>query len=108
MIRKPPADWQPLNEDAAVRMVRNTTTFAKGAVGTARRSGHAVRGVVCYFFAIIWGYAAITVGLATGSPITIFGVGGLAAFMFWAGSRAFSRAFSGEVDAGSPSENAAT
>ncbi len=28
---------------------------------------HAARGLVCYFFAIIWGFAGVASGLATGS-----------------------------------------
>ena len=66
MIRKPPADWQPLNEGAAVRTVRTATAVATGGARVARRGGHAVRGLVCYFFAALWGFTAIASGLATG------------------------------------------
>jgi hypothetical protein len=92
MIRKPPADWQPLNEGTAVRTVRTAAAVAKGSVTVARRGGHAVRGLFCYFFAILWSFTGIAGGLATGSLPTIIGVGAMAAFMFWAGNRAFAKA----------------
>ena len=92
MIRKPPADWQQLNEGAAVRTVRAASAVAKGSATAARRGGHAARGLVCYFFAIIWGFAGIAGGLATGSLPSIIGIGAMAAFMFWAGRRAFAKA----------------
>ena len=63
MIRKPSADWQRLNESAAVRTVRTAAAVAKGSADVARRGGHVVRGLFCYFFAIIWGFAAIASGL---------------------------------------------
>jgi hypothetical protein len=92
MIRKPPADWQRLDEGAAVRTVRTAAAVAKGSAGVARRGGHALRGLLCYFFAILWGFAGIAGGLATGSLPSIIGVGAMAAFMFWAGRRAFAKA----------------
>jgi hypothetical protein len=91
MIRKPPADWQPLNEGAAVRTVRTAAAVATGSASVARRGGHAVRGLLCFFFAILWGFAAIVSGLA-GSLPSLIGVGAMAAFMFCAGSRAFAKA----------------
>jgi hypothetical protein len=57
MIRKPPADWQPLDEGAAVRTVRTAAAVATGSARLARRGGYAARGLVCYVFAIIWGLA---------------------------------------------------
>jgi hypothetical protein len=92
MIRKPPTDWQQLNEGAAIRTVRTAAAVAKGSVGVARRGGHALRGLFCYFFAILWGFAGIAGGLATGSLPSIIGVGAMAAFMFWLGNRAFAKA----------------
>ena len=92
MIRKPPADWQQLNEGAAVRTVRTAAAVAKGSARVARRGGHALRGLLCYFFAILWGFAGIAGGLATGSLPSIIGIGAMAAFMFWAGHRAFAKA----------------
>ena len=92
MIRKPPADWQRLDEGAAVRTVRTATAIAKGSASVARRGGHAARGLFCYFFAIIWGFAGIASGLATGSLPSIIGIGAMAAFMVWAGRRAFAKA----------------
>ena len=91
MIRKPPADWQPLDEGAAVRTVRTATAVAAGSVTVARRGGHALRGLVCFFFAIIWGFAAIASGLS-GSLPSLIGIGGLAALMFWVGRRSFAKA----------------
>jgi hypothetical protein len=91
MIRKPPADWQPLHEGAAVRTVRTAAAVATGSVNVARRGGHAVRGLFCYLFAILWGFAAIVSGLA-GSLPSLIGIGAMAAFMVWAGRRAFAKA----------------
>ena len=91
MIRKPPANWQPLNEGAAVRTVRTAVAVAKSGAGVAQRGGHVVRGLFCYFFAILWGFAAIASGLGGGLP-SIIGIGAMAAFMFWAGGRAFTKA----------------
>jgi hypothetical protein len=91
MIRKPPADWNRLNEGAAVRTVRTASAVAKGSVDVARRSGHVVRGLFCFLFAIIWGFAAIASGL-DGSLPSLSGIGAMAAFMVWAGRRAFAKA----------------
>ena len=55
----------------------------------ARRGGHAVRGLVCYFFAALWGFVAIGLG---GSLPSLIGIGAMAAFMVWAGHRAFAKA----------------
>ena len=90
MIRKPSADWQRRDESAAVRTVRTAAAVAKGSATVARRGMHAVRGLVCYFFAIIWGFVAIASGL-TGS-LSIIGIGAMAALMFWLGSRSFAKA----------------
>jgi hypothetical protein len=92
MIRKPPADWQPLNEGAAVRTVRTVTAVATGGASVARRGGHAVRGLACYFFAILWGFTGIGGGLATGNLPMIIGVGAMVAFMLWMGRRSFAKA----------------
>ena len=91
MIRKPQPGWQPLREGAAVRTVHTAAAVAKGGVRVARRGGHAARGLVCYFFAAIWGFAAIASGLG-GSLPSLIGIGVMAAFMFWAGRRAFTKA----------------
>jgi hypothetical protein len=92
MIRKPPADWQRPDEGAAVRTVRTAAAVAKGSTEVARRSGQVMVGLACYFFAILWGFAGIAGGLATGSLPTIIGIGAMAALMFWAGRRAFAKA----------------
>ena len=91
MIRKPPANWPRLDEGAAVRTVRTATAVAKGSVTVARCGMHAVRGLICYFFAALWGLVAIVSGLA-GSLPNLIGIGAMAAFMVWAGSRAFAKA----------------
>jgi hypothetical protein len=91
MIRKPPADWQQLNEGVAVRTVRTAAVVAKGSASVVRRGGHAARGLLCFFFAIIWGFAAIASGLG-GSLPSLIGIGAMAAFMVWAGRRAFAKA----------------
>ena len=92
MIRKPPVNWQRLDEGAAVRTVRTAAAVATSSAGVARRGGHALRGLLCYFFAILWGFAGIAGGLATGSLPSIIGIGAMSAFMFWAGRRAFAKA----------------
>lgn len=91
MIRKPSADWQ-YGQDSLVRTVQTTTRFAKGSVNVARRGGHLARGLFCWFLAILWGWAALAGGLLGGSLPTLVGVGAMAAFMAWAGRRAFRKA----------------
>jgi hypothetical protein len=91
MIRKPPASWQQPNDDATIRTVRTAAAIAKGGVSGARPGGHAMRGALCYLFAAIWGFAAIASGLA-GSLPSLLGIGAMAAFMVWAGNRAFAKA----------------
>jgi len=91
MIRKPPADWNRLDDGAAVRAVRTASAVAKGGAGVARRSGQAVVGLICYLFAAIWGFAAIASGLA-GSLPSLVGIGAVAALAFWTGRRAFAKA----------------
>jgi hypothetical protein len=91
MIRKPGPDWQT-GEDALVRAVQSTTRIAKGSVNVARKGGHLARGLFCWFLAILWGWAALAGGLLGGSLPTLVGVGAMAAFMAWAGRRAFRKA----------------
>ena len=91
MIRKPPAEWQR-GESAPVRMVGTVASAASHGTRVARRGGHFVRGLVCFFFAIIWGFAALAGGLLAGSLPTFIGVGAMAAFMAWGGRRAFAKA----------------
>lgn len=91
MIRKPPTDWQQVNEGAAIQTVRTAAAFGKSGARAARSGGYAVRGLICYFFAALWGFAAIVSGLAQGLPMLI-GIGAMAALMFWAGRRAFAKA----------------
>jgi hypothetical protein len=91
MIRKPPADWQQFNEGVAVRTVRTAAVVAKGSANVAQRGVHAMRGLICYGFAALWGFAAIASGLG-GSLPSFIGIGAMAAFMVWAGNRAFAKA----------------
>jgi hypothetical protein len=91
MIRKPPANWQPLNEGAAVRAARNAAAIATDGARLARGGVHVARGLGCYCFAALWGFAAIISGLGGSLPSAV-GVGAIAAFMFWAGNRAFAKA----------------
>ena len=51
-----------------------------------------MRGLLCFFFAILWGFAALAGGLLAGNLPTLIGVGAMAAFMAWAGRRAFAKA----------------
>jgi len=91
MIRKPPTGWQQPNEGAAIRTVRTAAAVAQNGATIARRGGHAMRGLICYFFAAIWGFAAIASGLAMGLP-SLISIGAMAAFMVWSGRRAFAKA----------------
>ena len=72
---------------AYVRTVRTAAVVATSGARVVRRGGHAVRGLACYFFAILWGFAGIGGGLATGDMPMIIGVGAMVAFMLWAGRR---------------------
>jgi hypothetical protein len=92
MIRKPSVDWQQVNEGAAVRTVRTAAAFGKSGARAARYSGYAARGLICYFFAGLWAFAAIVSGLAAGGLPMLIGIGAMAALMFWAGRRAFAKA----------------
>jgi hypothetical protein len=91
MIRKPTADWQQLDEGAAIRTVRTAAAVAKGGARVARGGVHVARGLGCYLFAALWGFAAIMSGLG-GSLPSFIGIGAMAAFMVWAGNRAFAKA----------------
>ena len=91
MIRKPPGEWQR-QESASVRTVRTVASAASRGTSVARRGGHFVRALVCFFFAIIWGFAALAGGLFAGSLPTFIGVGAMAAFMVWVGRRSFAKA----------------
>ena len=90
MIRKPSAGFQR-GESAAVQTVQTAIAAAKSGAGVARRGGDVARGLFCFFFAAIWGFAALG-GLAAGSLPTFIGVGALAALMAWGGKRAFAKA----------------
>ena len=91
MIRKPPGNWDP-GESTGESAVRAVARTAQGGVRVARAGGHVARGLFCYFFAGIWGFAALASGVAMGSLPSLFGIGAMAAFMFWAGKRAFAKA----------------
>ena len=91
MIRKPPADLRR-GDSAAVRTIRTAGNIANGGVKVARAGGHVARGLFCCFFAAIWGSAALLGGLFAGDMATFIFVGAMAAFMAWAGLRAFAKA----------------
>ena len=91
MIRKPPANWQALHEGTAVRTVRTAAAVATGSANVARRGAHAAQGIGCYFFAALWGFAAIMSGLG-GSLPSFIGIGAMAALLFWCGNRALAKA----------------
>jgi hypothetical protein len=91
MIRKPPENWQRRDEGAAIRTVRTASAVATGGARFARGGVHALQGLGCYCFAAIWGFAALMSGLAGSLPSAI-SIGALAAFMVWAGNKAFARA----------------
>ena len=91
MIRKPSADWSRFEEGAAIRTVRTASAVAIGGAKVARRGAQVVRGLFCYAFALLWGFAALMAGLFGDLPSTI-GVGLMAAGMVWLGNRAFAKA----------------
>ena len=91
MIRKPATDWQR-EESPLVDHVRAAKALAREGARTARRGGSGILGLICYFFAIMWGFAALAGGLFMGSLANFIGIGAMAAFMAWAGNRAFARA----------------
>lgn len=51
-----------------------------------------MRGLICWSFALLWGFAALAGGLLAGSLPTLLGVGAMAAFMAWSGKRLFAKA----------------
>ena len=91
MIRKPPTDWQR-SESAPVQTIRTVASAASHGTHLARRGVHGIRALVCFFFAAIWGFAALAGGVIGGSLPTLIGVGAMAAFMVWLGRRAFAKA----------------
>lgn len=91
MVRKPGEDWRH-RDDHAVKAVQNATSLARGGVSVARGGAHVMIGLLCWFFALLWGWAALAGGLLAGSMPTFIGVGLMAAFMAWAGRRAFGKA----------------
>jgi hypothetical protein len=92
MIRKPPAGWQQRGEGAGVRTIRTVARSASAGQRAARRGGQVVRGLLCFFFAALWGFSALVGGLLAGSLPTFIGVGAMAVFMAWCGRRAFAKA----------------
>jgi hypothetical protein len=90
MIRKPPENWQQRDESKAVRTVRTASAVATGGAKLARGGVHALQGVGCYCFGVMWGFAAI-MSLGASLPSAI-GTGAMAAFMFWVGNKAFAKA----------------
>jgi hypothetical protein len=91
MIRKPPTGGQQ-EQNGAVTAIRTAGAVAQGGARMARRGGNAVVGLICYFFAAIWGFAALASGLAMGSLPSLIGIGAMAAGMAWLGRRAFAKA----------------
>lgn len=86
MIRKPANDVR--RESPVVTTLR---TAATGSVTAARAGSYYVRGLLCWAFAALWGFAALAGGLS-GSLPTLIGVGAMAAFMAWSGARMFTKA----------------
>jgi hypothetical protein len=90
MIRKPPAEWQR-KPGPTVKTFEAAVQLADRGASLARRGRQAACGVLCYFFAVVWGLAALG-GLLGGSIPTFIGVGVMAALMAWGGARAFAKA----------------
>ncbi len=92
MIRKPPADWNRLDEGAAIRTVRTASAVATGGVKVARSGWQVMVGLISFFFAALWGYAALASGVIGGDLPSFIGIGAMAAFAFWWGRRSFAKA----------------
>lgn len=87
MIRKPP---ETLRRESVV--VTHLRSAATGSVATVRVAQYYVRGMLCWSFAALWGFAALAGGLFLHSVATFAGVGAMAAFMAWSGVRLFRQA----------------
>lgn len=87
MIRKPTEVWG--RESAVVTGARSAAVA--GAAAT-RAGTYYMRGLICWSFALLWGFAALAGGLLAGSLPTLLGVGAMAAFMAWSGKRLFAKA----------------
>jgi len=87
MIRKPTGGW-----GRESTYVTQTRTFAIAGVAAAKAGTYYIRGLICYGFALLWGFAALAGGLLAGSLPTLIGVGAMAASMAWFGSRMFAKA----------------
>ncbi|WP_331326645.1 hypothetical protein [Methylobacterium fujisawaense] len=87
MIRKPTEVW---GRESAIITTARTTAVAGAAA--ARAGTYYVRGLICWGFALLWGFAALAGGLFAGSLPTLLGVGAMATFMAWSGARMFARA----------------
>jgi hypothetical protein len=91
MIRKPPGDWNRLDEGAAVRTVRTASAVAKSGADVARRGGYVAQGLLSYLFAALWCFAAVASGLSGDLP-SLIGIGAMTAGALWFGRRAFAKA----------------
>ena len=91
MIRKPPADWQRFDEGTAVRTVRTAAAVATTGAKVARSGVYALRALICYGFAALWGFAALASGLSGNLP-SLIGIGAMTAGMIWLGNRALAKA----------------
>jgi hypothetical protein len=87
MIRKPTEAWG--RESAVVTGARSAAVTGAAA---ARAGTYYLRGLICWGFALLWGFAALAGGLFAGSLPTLLGVGAMAAFMAWSGARMFAKA----------------
>ncbi|GEM_PF-4487849 len=87
MIRKP---VQPWGRESA--LVGHARTAAAAGAAAARAGTYYIRGLICWAFALLWGFAALAGGLVAGSLPTLLGVGAMAALMAWSGTRMFAKA----------------
>ncbi|MGX7703782.1 hypothetical protein [Methylobacterium sp. Gmos1] len=90
MIRKPPAGFG--RKSAGALRLEDLQTAARHGSALAQAGRYYLAGLVCWGFALLWGFAALAAG-ATGSGLPTFvGVGGMAAAMAWNGRRLFAKA----------------
>lgn len=89
MIRKPPSAL--LEEGGLVRTLDRARSVADRGRTAARAGSFYLRGLFCWGFALLWGFAALGAGLC-GDVGSFLGIGLMAAGVAWMGRRMFAKA----------------
>lgn len=87
MIRKPAIQTQ--RQDA---VGANLKAVMGGGFAVVRTGSYYLRGLICWGFALLWGFAALAAGVFGGDFVTFICVGTLAVVMAWFGTRMFIKA----------------